>query len=194
MSSQVGLVCLERLIRPEALLVERLDHRRQQSVEPERLALGLGERGAFVQKRSLEKVLTPLGLGCDPVAIAMPAASSLPTTASCSFRSADGMASGLRPLFRLRRDDRAGDVGTELPSVAVDRTSTWSSHVGCYNLPKGPRTIQSNSSAFTTRDSTHHPSSPMLRNECRPVVGTLWPALRSPRMISSHTRRRKASG
>jgi OsmC-like protein len=43
------------------------------------------------------------------------------------------------------------------------------------------------------RDSTHHPRSPMPRNECRPVVGTLWPALRSPRMISSHTRVPKAS-
>ena len=44
------------------------------------------------------------------------------------------------------------------------------------------------------RDSTHHPGSPMPRNECRPVVGTLWPALRSPRMISSHTIWQKSAG
>ncbi len=43
------------------------------------------------------------------------------------------------------------------------------------------------------RDSTRHPGSPMLRNECRPAVGTLWPALRLPRMISSHTKWRKSA-
>jgi hypothetical protein len=34
---------------------------------------------------------------------------------------------------------------------------------------------------------------PMPRNECRPVAGTLWPALRSPRMIRSHTTGQKSA-
>src|SRR5208282_2734857 len=102
-SSQVGLVCPERLIRPAALLVERLDHRRQQSVEPERRALGLGERGALVQERSLEKVDPPragLRSRCDRDARGfVPADDRL-----MLFQSAHGFPSGLRPLFRLRRD------------------------------------------------------------------------------------------
>ena len=95
-SSQVGLVCPERLIRPAALLVERLDYRRQQSVQPERLALGLGERGALVQERSLEQVDPPragLRSRCDRGARGFVSADNR----LMLFQCAHGFSSRLRP-------------------------------------------------------------------------------------------------
>ena len=164
---------------------------------PNALRLGLGERGALVQERSLEKVDPPRGglrSRCD-----RDARNFVPSYHRLMlFQSAHGWLS----LWATPDDTCLGlcDAGTTLPG-------TWER--SCHPSPRTVRvpgaatktliisrrsTIQSNSSAFTTRDSTHHPRSPMPRNECRPVVGTLWPALRSPRMISSHTRRPKASG
>ncbi len=55
MPLQIVILARERSVGPNRLLVEGLDHRRQESVQTERRALGIGESRAAVQSRRVKE-------------------------------------------------------------------------------------------------------------------------------------------